>query len=264
MKRILYLAALALAFPLLASAQGTVNDLETDFGTRSSVGIDYRIAKGFHVDLGYELRTEDYLTKIDRHQASLGLSYKFNDWLKGGVGYTYIYRQGSSAWEPRHRADAHVTFGYRFGNWRLSLKEQLRFTHKTQDLNPYQEVRNALALKSRLKLQYKGWEKIEPYGYVELRNTLNDPACSATWSTSSKAYTDYTFLGYNAIYVNRVRGALGVEWSLSKHHGLDIYALMDYCYDKDIDTNKAGTKLKSLTWDRTFMPTVGIGYIFSF
>ncbi len=250
--------------PWRTSAQGTVNDLTTDLCTRTSLGLDYKIAKGLHLEAEYELRTEDNLSKIDRHQASFGVSYKINSWLRAGASYTYIYRQGSDYWAPRHRVNADVTFGFKTGSWRFSLKEQLRYTYKTEDLNEYQEARNAFLLKSRLKAQYKGFAKIEPYAYVEVRNTLNDPTCSATWSTVDEAYSDYSFLGYTSVYVNRVRGALGLEWKLDKHNSIDFYALLDYCYDKNIDTDKAGTKLKSLTYDQALNTSLGIGYKFSF
>ena len=255
---------LALSIPFFAAAQETTAPLEKDFTTRSSVNLNYRIVDGFHLLAGYEIRTENNFSKIDRHQASLGLTYKFTDWLKAGVDYTYIYRHGSTTWEPRHRFSADLTFSQGFGPWRLSYREQLRLTHKTADLNRYQEVRNALWLKSRLKLQYKGASAVQPYGYVELRHTLNDPSYSATWNSSASKYTDYSFGGYNAVYMNRLRGAIGIEWSLSTHHSLDFYYALDYYRNKDIDTNKEGTKLKSVIWEPSLKSVVCVAYTFSF
>lgn len=240
--------------PVVSRAQGTAGDLETDFSTRTSLAVDKRLAKGLHLEAEYELRTESALSKIDRHQASLGLSYKFNDWLKGGVSYTFFDRYGTNAgWEPRHRVSAALTFGYRFGDWRLSLREMLQLTHKTEDLNVWQETRNGLALKSRLKIQYKGFANVEPYGLLELKTVLNDPL-----------YKNGSFSGYTDAYFTRYRGGLGLEWKISKQHALNFYGLADYYYEKNIDTNKEGTKLKSLTYDRKFNTTVGIGYTFSF
>ena len=263
MKR-LALALLALSLPFLAAAQVTTEDLEKDLTTRTSVHLDYRILDGFHAVAGYEIRTEDNLSRIDRHQATLGLTYKITDWLKAGADYTYIYRHGSSAWEPRHRFSADLTFSQRLGDWRLSYREQLRLTHKTAELNRFQEVRNALWLKSRLKMQYKGWRAIEPYGYVELRHALNDPSYSATWNAATQSYTDYSFGGYNAVYMNRLRGTLGFEWTLSPHHSFDIYYALDYYRNKAIDTNKAGTKLKSVTWKPSLDSVINLAYTFSF
>lgn len=130
--------------------------------------------------------------------------------------------------------------------------------------NAYQDTPNALALKSRLKVAYKGFFNITPYGYVELRNVFNDPSCSAKWDETSQSYSDYSFNGYKDIYVNRVRGSLGLEWKLNKQHALDFYVLGDYCYDKNIDTNSKGTTLKSLTYDQCFNMAFCVGYQFSF
>jgi len=262
--RYLLLTALLL-IPGLSRAQGTVNALENDFATRTSIAIDKKLAKGFHIKAEYELRTEEALSKIDRHQASLGLSYKFTDWLKGGLEYTFFDRYGSSAgWQPRHRVSASLTFGYRLGDWRFSLREMVQATHKTEDLNVYQEARNGVTLKSRFKIQYKGFNKVEPYAFFELKTTLNDPSCTATWNSTSEAYTSYSFNGYTDTYFSRYRGGLGIDWELSKQHTISFYGLLDYCYDKDVDTNAEGTKLKSLTYDQKILTTLGVGYTFSF
>ena len=69
---------------------------------------------------------------------------------------------------------------------------------------------------------------------------------------------------YTDTYMNRFRGGLGLEWKINKKNSLDFYGLTDYCYDKNIDTNKKGTKLKSLTYDRTLALTAGVAYKFSF
>ncbi|MBQ9462226.1 MAG: DUF2490 domain-containing protein [Bacteroidales bacterium] len=264
MKRFVILAAFAVLSFLPTAAQGTLNSLDTDFRTRSSVGLDWKLAKGLHLEADYELRSESVLSRLDRHQATVGLSYKITPWLKAGVSYSYIHHHKTSAWSPRHRLNADLTFSYKTGAWRFSLKEQLRLTHKTESLNYCQEVRNPLVLKSRAKVQYKGFRSIEPYAYLEARNIFNDPSFSATWSTTSKAYANYQFTGYNSMYFNRFRGALGMEWKLSKHHAIDICAMADYCYDKNLDVDKTHTYLKSYTWDQALNGIVSIGYRFSF
>lgn len=190
-----------LLVPALGRSQGLVNALQTDFTTRTSVALDWRLVRGLHLEAAYELRTEHVLSKIDRHQFSAGLQYKFNDWLKAGLSYTFFDRYGTkSGWEPR----------------------------------------NALALKSRFKIQYKGFATVEPYALFELKATLNDPTCKATWTSAAAAYTDYSFTGYNDSYLSRYRGGLGLKWKLSPVHALNFYGLFDYYYEKAIDTNRAG------------------------
>ncbi len=262
-RRTLAMAIFAGLLALPSFAQGTDNDLESEFGTRTSISVDKKISKGFHADGFYELRTEG--SSLDSHRAGVGVSYKFTPWLKGEIGYIFIDSQSSSGeWRVRHRLNTSLTGIYKTGDWQFSLKETLQLTHKTESINRYQEVRNPLTLKSRIKAAYKGFNTIEPYAYAEIRTIFNDPACTATWDAASSSYTSYTFDGYNDISINRYRAALGLEWKITKQHGLDFGLLFDYCRDKDTDTNKEGTKLKSLTYDRTFITSLKIGYTYSF
>ena len=258
------IVTLIFALPLALSAQGTVSDLETDTGARLSVGLDKKLSKGFHVQLEEELRLKDHFGTVGRSQTTLGLSYKVNKMFKMGAGYIFIDRQNSAGeWKLRHRfyVDGRVLF--RFGDWRLSVKERLQLTHRDVG-NAYQSNPNSLALKSRLKVSYNRWTSWTPYAYFELRNVFNDPSCKATWSTVSEAYSNYSFGGYDDAYINRLRGCLGAEWKINKQHGLDFSLLGDYNYDKEIDTNKEGTKLKALTWERKLRFNLCVGYRFSF
>lgn len=263
MKRILTLLLLAASF-IPARAQIGINDLETYLGGRFSVTVDKKMAKGLHLSLDGEIRMFDNFSSLGRWQADLGLSYKVNPYLKLGGGYMFIDKLNSSGeWSPRHRFYFDVTGGIRTGDWRFSLKERLQLTHRyAASMNVYQNTPNALSLKSRLKAEYKGFQSVSPYAFIEARLALNDPACSVKWDGTS--FSDYSFTGYTDTYWNRVRGALGLEWKLSRQHALDFSVFCDYCYDKNIDTNAEGTKLKSLSYDRTFNTNFCIGYKFSF
>ena len=250
--------------PVTAFAQGTVNDLETDFGARVNVSVDKKIIKGLHVVADGEVRLSDNFSTVGRYQAGLGVTYKISPVFKIGAGYQFIEKMNSSGvWKPRHRFYADASATLKAGYWRFSLKERVQLTHRDVN-NVYQNNPNSLMLKSRFKVSYKGFASITPYGYVEVRNVFNDPACSATWSTTSQAYGNYSFKGYTDAYLNRVRGSLGAEWKLSRQHALDFHILADYCYDKNVDTNSSGTTLKSLTYDQAFKTAFCIGYQFSF
>ncbi|MCR4570635.1 MAG: DUF2490 domain-containing protein [Bacteroidales bacterium] len=259
---LILISSLCALLPFVSRAQGTVNDLETDFRGRVTLEADYKLSKGFHLNAEAEGRFSDNFSSFGRYHAGLGLSYKVSPWLKLGGGYLFIQNQNSSGeFKPRHRVYGDATLSHKSGYWRFSLKERLQLTHR-DGVNSYQTTPNALALKSRFKVQYKGFTSVEPYAFLEARIYLNAPACSATWSGS--AYSDYSFLGYTDTYFNRFRGGLGVEWKLDKKNAFDFYFMTDYCYDKEIDTNKEGTKLKSLVYEQTLAPTIGVGYKFSF
>ena len=252
------------AIPYASVAQGTANDMETDFGGRLSVTLDKKIVKGFHVYAGGEARLSDNFSTFGRYQADAGLSWKICDYAKIGGGYTFIEKKNSEdVWKPRHRFYFDATGTLRAGDWRFSLKERLQLT-SSEVGNKYQSNPNSLALKSRIKVAYKGLKSWTPYGYFELRNVFNDPSANATWNEASRSYSNYSFDGYNDAYVNRLRGSLGAEWKISKHNALDFFLLADYNYDKNIDTNAEGTKLKSLTYDRTLNFSIGVAYTFGF
>lgn len=262
--RLLLILALLPACFGTTRAQGTANALENDFGGRVSLTLDKKIVKGVHVFIEGEGRMSDSFSTFGRYQAGAGVSWKINPYFKLGAGYQFIEKRNSEGtWKPRHRVYLDGSASLRAGDWQFSLKERLQLTHRDVS-NAFQSCPNSLALKSRLKVAYKGFGSVTPYIYAELRNVFNDPSVIATWSTASLAYADYSFGGYNNAYVNRLRGSLGAELKLSKHHALDFFVLTDYNYDKNIDTNAKGTRLKSLTWDRSLNVSLGLGYKFNF
>lgn len=267
MKKI-WIVCLSAVLPLLAWGQESytipVNELTTDLGGHFSVTADKKLARGLHLAVDAEIRMSDQFATFGRWQAGASITYKVNPYLKVGGGYLFIDKlKSSGAWSPRHRVYVDVRGGIPIGEWNFSLKECLQLTHRNpDDLNIYQNNPNSLTLKSRLKVEYKGFLSVCPYAYVEARTVFNDPACTASWNGTS--FSNYSFTGYTDAYFNRLRGVVGLEWKLSTQHAIDFSLLGDYCYDKNIDTNAEGTKLKSLSYDRSYMTNICIGYKFSF
>lgn len=261
--------ALCAFVPSLAKAQGTVNDLETELRGRITVEGDWKISKGLHLSLEAEGRFTDNFSSFSRAQTGLGISYKLNKNFKIGGGYLFMENKNSSAeWKTRHRLYLDAAYGFKSGDWRFSVKERIQYTHKDVN-NAYQKTPNLLASKTRFKASYNGFGDFKPYALLEARLVLNDPAVTYSSSRKYDEEDDYYYwpvsdINYTDTYLNRFRGGLGVEYKLDKKNSIDIYGLLDYCYDKEIDTNKKGTKLKSLTWNRTLAPTVGVTYKFSF
>jgi len=262
MKNTCFKTIFSLALLALSSAALSAQDVNG----RASIEADWKVAKGFHIEAGYEARSKDSFSGIERNQLSLGASYKLNKHFKAGLEYIFIghYANSSGEFRPRHRLSANFTGTVDAGQWRFSLKEKLQFTHKAYDVNRYQEVLNPLTLKSRLMVKYRGFQSVEPYAYAEVRNIFNAPRCSATYNSATDKWSDYEFLGYDHAYVNRVRGAVGLEWKLSKSHSLDFTAMYNFHHELEIDTNKSGTKLKSYGWESPQTLTLCVGYKFSF
>lgn len=236
-----------------------------DFRTRTSAGIDWKITRGLHLNAGYELRTADCLKRIERHQLNIGLDYSPLKYLSIGGGYSYIaHFDSNQEYKPRHRVYLALTGSYKFGGWKLSLRENLQLTHKSYDVNEYQTVPNLLELKSRIKCAYKGWVHLAPYAYFEVRNCFNGPSFTADYNATTGKYSHYQFTGYSDAYVNRLRGAIGLEWIITRSHSIDFKLMEDWCRDKAIDTNAEGTKLKSYCWEEALNTSLCIAYVFSF
>ncbi len=282
MKKILFF--LTLMLPASAFAQ-TTYDEGLSFGARATVEADAKLASGLHLLAHEEARVYSGGDDILRFYTGIGLEYKVLSFLKVGAEYELINRQQYETddndatyrvWDVRHRGNFYLTGTFDAGDWRFGLKETLRLTHRPGDMNTLQAPRNALSLKSKASVKYRGWGKVVPFAAFELRNTLNAAAYSGTYNASAteKAdrYLNEAFLGYRHAYINRLRGQLGVTVKFNKHHELDFYVLGDHYKDKKIDTNREGSSnwkenglvLKSIDWYTGNMISGGIGYKWSF
>lgn len=263
MKRLFLL--LALLTPAGAFAQTA-----TEWGARASVEANYKISKGVHVYAEEELRTE--ATSLGSMRTTLGFTYKPFKALKMGVGYTLINTHDASTGTfkaPRHRLFADLSGSFQLGYFQFTLKERFQYTHRTGEFNVYQNTPNALALKSKFTIKYKGFYTAEPYVSVEMRTALNEPWGTTTgeaqWNKDgTKTYYAYTHTGYTHVYNNRYRGEVGVELNFSKRHSLKPYVLIDYNDSYEMDTNSEGTRLFSAEYVKSFMLSPGLSYVFSF
>ena len=266
---------LGLVLPMMAFAQTDVA-LDPEFGGRLSLGADWKITKGLHLSLEEEVRFDNNFGSFDRLQTTIGMSYKVHPNIKLGLGYGLINGYGANSESfknPRHRFMADATGTLHLGKWNLSLKERFQVTRRTGDFNVYQNPQNALTLKSRLKAQYKGFGKVQPYAYFEVRNYLNAPVIEAAYDGSVYVTLDdysetgeagWFLTGFNGGYVNRFRGSLGLDYKIDKHNTLNFYLLGDYIIDKEVDANAEGTQLKSYTKETGFRGWIGAGYEFAF
>lgn len=278
MKKILFVAA-ALLWGVFAHAQSA------SFAGRASAKVDYKIVKGLHISVGEEIRSNDKFSALGSLRTVVGLSYKPIPYLKLGAGYTLInpWKDGKEIeladestttyygfWAPKHRFIADATGLLRLGDFQLSLRERVQFTHDgDSDMNVYQAPRNEVALRSRLGVKYKRWKVVEPYADFEIRTQLNGAWGYTSGDRQTKkdgvtTYYDYTPTGYTHVYNDRYRGEIGLDWNITKHHTVNPYLLLDYLSEYEIDTNKKGTRLYSAGYSNLFRVSLGIGYTFSF
>ena len=266
------LLPLLLLLPVQALAQTSLDD-ENDVMTRVRVGFDKKLTKGLHLWASEEFRFEDASTAVDQFRTSMGLSYKVNRYLKASAGYILINPHGKNGFkEPRHRLSADLTGIWKAGDWNFLLRERVQMTHRTGSFNRYQNPLNAWVLRSRVSAKYKGFDSLTPYGFFEVRNTLNAPTVKAVYNATTDTYSSqdgstaagWFISGWDGMYVNRLRLGLGMEYKLSKHHELDFFLLSDYITDKEIDASKDGTQLQSYTIQHGLNFIFGVAYTFSF
>ena len=249
--------------------------MDSELGGRLSFAVDKKISRGLHLTVAEELRMDGNFQSFDRFHTTLSLSYKVHPDIKLGVGYALInpYSTTNNTFKhPRHRLMIDATYSRRIGDWRLSLKERFQATRQTGDMNEYQNPRTALALKSRIKLQYKGFRNWEPYLGLELRNTLNAPVIKAyydgtnylTESGTKKGEAGWFLDGFTNCYINRLRGTLGAEYRLSRRSSVDLALTTDYVSDYNVDANAEGTKLKSYTHETGIIVWLTAGYSYAF
>ena len=92
MKKIAF--ALALLLPMAAAAQ-------TDFeGVRLSVGADWKITKGLHLNVEEEARIGGAFQSLNRLQTTVGMEYKPLSFLKVGVGVSDTVKRRMTLTDP--------------------------------------------------------------------------------------------------------------------------------------------------------------------
>lgn len=236
----------AMSLPLFAQSEG---------GLIASAEAEKKLGKKLTVGIEAEMRTRNDFKTLDRWNFGIGADYKFNKWLKGGIGYNLLnqnfredidYKSSGSYnhWRPsywgvKHRLHASLTGSYKFQNGlKLSLRERWQYTYRPEktvqrwdfDDEAWEDkVRSGKGknqLRSRLQIEYdrKG-ALLTPYASVELYNSWN---------------------------VEKIRYTIGTDFQLSKQHSLGVFYRFQNMKNVDAD---------EYTPD---MHYIGLGYKFKF
>ena len=267
-----------LLFPAASVSFGQVpeNDPYLKFGVRLSVNADYKIRKGLHLSGETELREGKDILSEGYFQNSVGLSYKVSPYFKTAASYTLIGKRTSlSSYNFRHRGNVDLTASLPYGSWKFSLRERFQMTNRPGEMNRYQNPRNLLELKSRLKEEYSFNKRFSQYSFIEVRAALNKASLTGYhYDAAQHKYVDgqsnsvgepgWFFDGYGDCYFNRIRLCLGLEYERNKRRTYDFYLYGDYYNNLKIDASSDGTALKSLVHDRYYKITPGISYKYSF
>ena len=227
-------------------------------GVWTEVGVTKSLPYNLSVDGSVGHRTLDWFDWSSRTDASIAAGYKVNKYLKLGIGYTFIakhnqegtkdhfkkstgawngYNVDAANWAMRHRVSLDVTGTYRVHKLvRFSLRERYQYTYQqARDVDrtqfrdtdydnlvdqinftiDHKDAKHRHLLRSRLKISIdkKGW-KWEPYVSAELHN-------------------DFA----NQMHIDKVRSAIGVDYSIKKGHKLGFAYIFNHENDDDGDQN---------------------------
>lgn len=223
-----------------------------DFQLKAAVGASHKFFNLMTLSAEQEGRMRDHMSSC-RSYSTVDINFDLFDFFKAGFGYTFIYQTPHA----RHRGYVDVMGVWKTGNWTFSLKERVQMTHKVWDINNYQQPRNLVELKSRVKASYKFASlPLKPYASFEVRNEFNGVRYASYSTFRPESLT------YNDSYINRLRTTIGTEWRLNRTEILDFYLMYDYNYDRQFDVSRNKQRFRSITNQYSHIFSFGVSLWF--
>jgi hypothetical protein len=215
MKQKLFMIAAAF---LAAMALAPGVNAQTDWGLWTSADAEYSLVpKRLSLDVGGEFRLKDDFKTIDKIKGVAGLDYKFNKYLKAGIGYELIYNSHNTKYEYQNRGLAYLNGSFEIGRLDFSIREQFQATRVNGLSSSSSRINPKMHLRSKLKVGYDiPKSKLEPYVSAEAYYFLN---------ANSEYDTKWTKFRYSA----------GIDYQLNKHNEFDFFFKYIRVYDKDSD-----------------------------
>ena len=234
-----------------------INPTTNDFRGRVEGSFEWEPIKNLSLEAGLQLRLKNDLGSVDCFHTSFGAEYEVCKYFSVGADYILIngYKSDKGAWDkPRHRLNVNLTGSVKIDRFKLSLRERVQTTFRTDEVNPYEKPQNEMILRSRLMGEYSiRHSKWTPYALFELHNTLNAPKVV-------KNYKEYPLTYDN--YITRYRAGVGTKFRITRNHRLDFYYYFDYDRGYDIDYKSNKGTLKGYYQENEFRHTFGISYKF--
>lgn len=270
-------AAALLLLPVLSVAQEK-NYVETDptftTGARVAVGAEVNlIPRTLDLSVSEQLRLGDNFSRFQRSYTTVGLDCKLLPWLKAGLSYSFIENNSTSkGWGMRHRGAFALTESFKVDRWKISFREKVQVTHRSDSVNLYQSPQNVWVLKGRVKAGYNlPHSRFTPYASAEARILMNGVNPDAFEYDSKKGRWSNPDPQYNDVYLNRVRLIGGTTYKMRNRNVLDLYVVADLKYDLDIDFNSDGKQKKTtsgyadyLFLNDSYFVGFGVSYTFKF
>lgn len=265
----------------------STDSVSSEMQIRAGFSINKKLTRNLTISVEEEVRAKNYVyntvfdatntaiggeqgqgVSFDRSYTFVGLDYRFNPYLKAGLGYTFILinHDGKKStdydnyWAIRHRLQADVTGSIRLGQWKLSLRERAMVNLRFDSINALEKNKAEWIFRSKLGAEYTVRSlPLKPYAYVELSNTLN--AIGVAGVNSS-----YEPIDISGNYIDKIKPCIGLKYRINSRNSLDFYYRMDIDTDRDInyDYKKDKVTLKQIevTTQRSYIHVIGVAYCF--
>ncbi len=176
--------------------------------------ITYNFNKKLEASVGQEVRLADSFSSLQRSATSVGLSWRFNKYLRASGGYVFIYQNRyEDGWEKRNRYYGQLTARYKVGRFSFSLRERFQATHRMGVTATSTRANPKMYLRSRLMCELDiRKSKLSPYLSLEYYNTINDPQKNE---------------------LTKIRYTIGTNFRADKNSSFNLY--IRYVTEKDDD-----------------------------
>lgn len=228
-----------------------------DFRGRIEGAVEWEVVKNLSLEAGLQMRLNNNLRSVDRFQTSVGINYEVCKYFNLGADYILIniHDFEDREWNmPRHRVNANLEGNVDIGRVKLSLRERLQTTFRTDSVNRYEKADPEMILRSRLSATYNiRHSRWAPYVLFELHNTLNAPGVVNNYKKEALTTDNY---------ITRYRAGMGVKFRANRNHRLDFYYYFDYDRSYNIDYKGNSGKLKGYLLENEMRHIFGISYKF--
>jgi len=176
-----------------------------DAGIWTSLGFEAKLVKKLSATVSQEYRFNENITELGSWISETGLEYKLNKYMKVSVNYRYtLKRQTNNRYSPRHRFFIDVKAEKKIKP--VIFQFRTRFQEEYADIGRAPEGGfSGYYSRNKFSFKFDLDRKWEPYLSFELFSPLHH---------------NQPFLFDN------IRSSAGLEYSVSKHHSIDIYYMI--------------------------------------
>ncbi|MBQ4138591.1 MAG: DUF2490 domain-containing protein [Muribaculaceae bacterium] len=245
--------AIGLLLCATATLWSTSMTAEDDFGMTYTLGAEKKFSKRTKLEAEGELRTRNNSRTIERWSLGLSFSHKLTTWLKGEVGYLWLYDNnhekitynvnGSynnwrpSYWGSRHRFNASLTGSFDLGRFGFSIRERYQYTYRPTVTTTRYDFDNEMWEDTEVRTKHKHVLR------SRLKIDYNIPKCKITPYVSAELFNDLSLA--------KSRFTAGADYTLKKKHTFGLAYYYQIVNDND-DDNETNTHMINLSYSFKF------------